>query len=187
VSQLATWAHVREPDGGSGAELAWRSLERQSFFTRASVFPESWLGIWTAPDALESRPPGGTWSSPVTPMTDFPALNQNPHSMALLALLRVAGIEPVADGLRIAPRVPRNAWILDLPLLRLSVDPGGIDLTYRPVVSTRRTFRFEVPAESGTWPCEVDGVPLTAPVESGFAQVGVDVTARSPVRIRVLR
>lgn len=177
MSQLLTWGYTRFSD-----ELAWRSLERHTLFTRAETFPESWIGIWTGPDALESKGSGGTWSSIVTPMTDFPALNQNPHAMALLAALRVAGIEPTGDGLRIDPHVPRERFVLDFPLIRLDVDGERIEITYRPIVDGARVLHVRVPSESGTWEVTVDGRVQIAPVSAGFAAVPIDMrTGRSIV------
>jgi hypothetical protein len=45
-----------------------------------------WLGVMAGPDGWNSiggSYPGGTWVSPVTPMTDFPVSNSNPDSMFL--------------------------------------------------------------------------------------------------------
>ncbi len=182
VSQLLTWGETRV-----SPERAWRSLERQSLFNRAETYPENWIGIWTGPDGLESTPPGGTWASPVTPMTDFPALNQNVHAMALLALLRVAGIEPTTDGLRIAPRIPRDSWVLDFPLVALDVNPVRIAISYRPIVDGTRVLHVEVPRESGSWPVTVDGEASDAPIDSGFAAVPISFRARHPVTVIVPR
>ncbi|MBK7972979.1 MAG: hypothetical protein IPK07_06755 [Deltaproteobacteria bacterium] len=182
VSQLLTWGYTRASD-----ELAWRSLDRHALYTRAETFPENWIGIWTGPDALESRGSGGTWTSPVTPMTDFPAINQNPHAMMLLALLRVAGIEPSADGLRIDPHLPRDSYVLDLPLVRLDVDATRIALTYRPIVDGSRTFRVRIAAETGSWPVTVDGREVTTPVADGFAAVAIRARTGRPVTVVVPR
>jgi len=132
ISHLLTWGYARS--GRSG--LAWRSLCRNTFAVHAEQYPAIWFGIWSGPDAfngLDSALPGGTWESPITPMTDFPAMNANPDSMALLALIRVCGIEPSprGDGLIIRPQVPRDRFVLDLPLLYLEVDRGKIRGEYR--------------------------------------------------------
>ncbi|MAS37439.1 MAG: hypothetical protein CL610_25795 [Anaerolineaceae bacterium] len=131
VSQLLTWGYVRRyPD------LAWRSFINHTFATKAEVYPDTWMNIWTGPDGINGpnkSEPGGTYHTPpVTPMTDFPAMNNNQHALALLAMLRVCGIEPSAagDGLRIAPQMPDH-YALDLPLLRLNVTPSRIDGEYR--------------------------------------------------------
>lgn len=142
ISQLLTWGYARgRPD------LAWRSLHRNTFAAHAIAFPNVWFNIWTGPDGVNGKHaanPGGTWASPVTPMCDYPAQNCNPHAMALLGLLRVCGIEPIGDGLRIAPQAPPERFTLDMPLLRLEVAPGRIAGEYRPAATTRRTLHVRL-------------------------------------------
>lgn len=132
VSQLLTWGYTK----AGRADLAWRSLNRNTFAMHAEQYPAIWFGIWGAPDGingLNSPVPGGTWSSTLTPMTDFPVMNANADAMALLGMLRVCGIEPSADGkgLVIRPQVPRKRWVLDTKLIRLEVDGGKIKGEYR--------------------------------------------------------
>ncbi len=132
VSQLLTWGYVR----AGRADLAWRSLNRNTFAMHAEEYPAIWFGIWGGPDGINGTAtaiPGGTWSSALTPMTDFPVMNANADAMALLGMLRVCGIEPSADGkgLVIRPQVPRKRWVLDVPLIRLEVDGGTIKGEYR--------------------------------------------------------
>ena len=132
VSQLLTWGYTRSRH----QSLAWRSLKRHTFSTRARAFPARWYSVWSGPDginAADAADPGGTWHSPVTPMTDFPVMNANQDAMALLAMLRVCGIEPApeGDGLTIAPQAPPERFVLDLPLIYLDVAPGRIAGEYR--------------------------------------------------------
>jgi hypothetical protein len=139
VSQLLTWAYARTSRG----QLAWRSLNRNTYAMHSHAYPDIWINTWSGPDGingLKSDRPGGTWFSPITPMTDFPVMNANQDAMALLGLLRVCGIEPApqGDGLLIHPRAPRDSFVLDMPLLRLEVSPGRILLHYRAIVSASR-------------------------------------------------
>lgn len=163
ISQLLTWGYSRRRP-----ELAWRSLLNNTFAAHAAAFPDIWFGIWSGPDGTSSiaakKNPGGTWASPVTPMTDFPVMNNNPHSMTLFALLRVCGIEPTesGDGLRIAPQIP-DRYRLDLPLLSLDVKPGSIQVEYRAAVDGTRAFYIRiaenaqnVAANMGDQPCELE-------------------------------
>ncbi|MBI1258200.1 MAG: hypothetical protein GC204_12075 [Chloroflexi bacterium] len=149
ISQLLTWGYCR-----SAPEWAWRSLLRQTLAVHAEIFPETWVGIWTAPDALFTKTsqenPGGTWQSAATPMIDFPAMNSNAHAMPLLGLLRVCGVEPAPNGkgLLIDPHVPRDQFTLDMPLLRLDIAPGSITGAYRAIVSGERTLYVTVPASA---------------------------------------
>lgn len=132
VSQLLTWGYAR----AGKAALAWRSLNRNTFAMHAHQYPAIWFGIWGAPDGINGVAdalPGGTWSSALTPMTDFPTMNANADAMALLGLIRVCGIEPAEDGsgLVIRPLVPRKRFVLDTPLLRIEVDGKTIRGEYR--------------------------------------------------------
>ncbi len=146
VSQLLTWGYCR-----SRPDLAWRSLLRHTLIAHAAVFPEIWINVWSGPDGTYCRGsainPGGTWQSAATPMTDFPVMNNNPHAMALLGLLRVCGIEPTDDGqgLLIDPHVPREHFTLDTALLRLDISPGCIAGEYRAVANGERTLMVRVP------------------------------------------
>jgi hypothetical protein len=144
IAQFLTWGYSR-----SRPDLAWEELQKLSFANHAIYFPNVWYGIWTAPDSLnpvdDPKYPGGTWVSPVTPMTDFPALNSNPHAMSLLSLIRLAGLEPLADGLRIAPRIPKDSFTLDLPLIKIVVGKETISGEYRAVVDGKRTLYVEIP------------------------------------------
>jgi hypothetical protein len=160
ISQLLTWGYTRcRPD------LAWRSLHRNTFAAHAIAFPNVWFNIWTGPDGVNGKHAanaGGTWVSPVTPMCDYPAQNCNPHAMALLGLLRVCGIEPVGDGLRIAPQAPPERFTLDLPLLRLEVAPGRIAGEYRPVVPTVRVLHVKLPTGASKVVAKVGGQSVGA-------------------------
>jgi len=152
ISQLMTWGYKR----AGRAELAWRSLNRNTFAAHATEYPAVWFGTWSGPDGIQGldarKPdiPGGSWSSPLTPMTDFPVMNANPDAMALLGLLRVCGIEPASngDGLVIQSAVPRERFILDLPLLRLEVEAHKISGEYRSVNDGERTLYVYPPGES---------------------------------------
>ncbi len=165
IGQLLTWAYsLYRPD------LAWASLKKQTFAAHAEAFPTVWTGIWSGPDGFNGKQmpnPGGTWASAITPMTDFPVGNANPHAMALLGLLRVCGIRPVADGLILAPQAPPETFVLDMPLLRLEVEPDRIAGEYRPVVDGDRVLHVHVPASADGLTACLDGRSLA--IERGLS------------------
>jgi hypothetical protein len=173
VSQLLTWGYARR-----WPELAWRSFINHTFATKAEVYPNTWMNIWTGPDGINGpglAEPGGTYeTAPVTPMTDFPAMNNNQHALALLALLRVCGIEPGAsgDGLRIAPQVP-DRYVLDVPLLRLDVAPQRISGEYRAHSSGTRALSIRLPARPAAVEARVNGQSVmdAAPDTDGFVRL----------------
>ena len=148
VSQLLTWGYQH-----SRPDLAWRSLNRHTFAIHANVFPSVWFNIWTGPDGTNSSKmpnPGGTWASPVTPMTDLPGMNANQDSMALLGLLRVCGIEPsrTGSGLDITPKAPVDRYVLKTELLDLDVAPGRIAGAYHGANDGSITLHIAVPVHA---------------------------------------
>jgi len=158
VSQLLTWAYAR----CNRVELAWRSLNRNTFAMHSHVYPNVWFNTWSGPDGINgfgSASPGETWASPITPMTDFPVMNANQDALSLLGLLRVCGIEPApkGDGLTIHPRVPRDHFVLDLPLLRLEVSPGKIAGEYRAAVSGSRKLYIHIPNKATNVTASLNG------------------------------
>ncbi len=160
ISQLLTWGYTR-----SRPDLAWRSLQRNTFAAHAEAFPNIWINIWSGPDGVNSSD-GGTWCSPLTPMTDFPVMNANQDAMALLGLLRVCGIEPAprCDGLIIAPKPPPERFVLDLPLLRLDVTPGRIAGEYRAAVDGERVLYVRPPQGAMDMTASVNGRILNQPL-----------------------
>jgi len=178
ISQLLTWGYTR-----SRPDLAWRSLQRNTFAAHAQAYGDVWINTWSGPDAINgpgAENPGGTWVSPVTPMTDFPAMNANQDAMALLGLLRACGIEPAptGDGLLIAPQAPPERFILDMPLLRLDVAPGRITGEYRAVVNGSRVLHVRVPRGAGDIQATLNGIPLN-PIGPGTPEVVLPLVFRA--------
>jgi Glycosyl hydrolase 36 superfamily, catalytic domain len=146
ISQLMTWAYARHRPAA-----AWRSLDEHLYATHAQTFPAQWMGILEGPDGFDSAgSAGGTWSSPVTPMTDFPVANMNPEAMMFVGLLRTAGVEPVADGLLISPRndPAHRTYTVDLPLLRLDVTPSKVAGVYRAKNAGSLVLHVNVPGKT---------------------------------------
>lgn len=119
ITALLTWGYTK-----SRPDLAFRSLKNHTMAATARALPDQWFGIWSGPDGL--IPTGGTWSSPATPMTDWPVMNANQHALPLLALVRATGIEPGADGaLHLRPAVLPAPFAVTLPGLSVRVDESG--------------------------------------------------------------
>lgn len=182
VNGLLAWGYAR---AAPTSDRAWRALEAMTLRSHARAFPDMWAGIWSASDgswgATGGDAPGASWSSEVTPMTDFPVMNNNAHALPLLAALRLAGIEPLLDGsgLRIATPPIRDAAEsveLDTPLLRLSLAPGVVRGSYRPVVSTTRAILVEAPAGATVTAARLDGADVSVP--AGATEIRLVTNAR---------
>lgn len=186
VSQLATWGYSRT----GRHHLAWRSLNRNTYAAHSTAYPNIWINTWSGPDGVNGTAadqPGWTWSSFVTPMTDFPVMNANQDAMALLGLLRVCGIEPApdGDGLLIQPHVPRERFVLDVPLLKLEVSPTRTLVEYRAIVSGTRTLYIRFTGSDVT--VRVDGETRGDVERRGdLAVIPIAFAAGQTVRIEVV-
>lgn len=184
ISHLLTWGYTR-----SHPELAWRSFYRNTFLAHSETFPKIWFHTWSGPDGVNGtdalRNPGGTWTSPVTAMTDFPITNNNPHAMALLAMMRICGVEPTAagDGLRIAPQKPQR-YRLDLPLLQLDVRDNAISGTYRPIADGQRKLYIAVPPNH-TLEVRLNGQLVNTTLVEDTVVLELDMTTGHPITFGV--
>lgn len=97
-------------------------------------------------------------------MTDFPVMNMNRHSGPLLDAIRLAGIDPLGDRIRISPLVPFARFSLRLPLLSVAYLEDRHRGSYRPVAAGIFRFRVRLPAglSAGNWRLFVDGAPAAA-------------------------
>ncbi|MBC8099168.1 MAG: hypothetical protein H7Y11_06975 [Armatimonadetes bacterium] len=178
ISQLLTWGYLRS----GRADLAWRSFNRHTFAVHSTFYPDMWLNTWSGPDGINGTAAGtaagGTWASPLTPMQDFPVMNANQDSMALLALIRLAGIEPAraGDGLRIAPSIPRDRWTLVTRLLTLEVEPGRIAGRYNAIANGSRSLYMRVPVGASAVQAWVDGQPVADAVLDAEGDIVLRIT-----------
>lgn len=171
ISQLLTWGYAHS----GKSDRAWHSFTHNTYTEHARIFPDVWFNIWTGPDGVNSTD-GRTWSSPLTPMTDFPAMNANQDAMALLGMLRVCGIEPAptGDGLIITPPTLPKLFALDMPLLRLEKEPGRIAGEYRAIVKGQRVLHVRVPGDAVEVSATLDGQSVTG-IPRGATEVTLKI------------
>lgn len=174
TNSLLTWAYsLTRPD------YAWESLKKNTLATHAEAYPNLWYGIWSGPDsynAPESSRPGEAAAHYATALTDFPVMNMNQHANPLLALIKIAGIFPEKDGIRISPAIPLKRWTLDLPLLGISYSPGSISGYYQGMTGGTMTMTVTIPdivdpssvvveAGGGTVPFTLSGRDVSFPLD----------------------
>jgi len=152
ISQLLTWGYGRLDD-----ERAFGHLARNSLAARAQAHPDVWFHVWSGPDGANASD-GKTWSSPVTPMTDFPTMNNNVHAMAMLGALRVAGLEARPAGLAVFPHVPSRKLALRTELVDLDQDPTHLRIVWRATPGITRTLSLTPPRGQSIAEVQVDGV-----------------------------
>ncbi len=158
ISAILTEGYARtRPD------LAWAHYVRNTMAAHAKAYPDVWFGIWSGPDGLNGPGgdrPGGTWFSPLTPMTDYPVQNNNQHAMPLYATIRMAGVVATARGLRIDPRVPDKTFSLRTQIVDVSMAPGSLHVVYRPTGLAHRRVELVAPAGEVVTSATLNGVPL---------------------------
>lgn len=155
ISAPLTWGYAR-----SDPARAWQHFTRNTMAAHAQTFPDVWYGIWSGPDGVSSQS-GLAWKSQVTPMTDFPVQNNNYHAMPLFAALKLAGVEAIASGLVISPRVPQRSFALRTSVIELSQRGATISGRYRPGGKTLRTLRIEAPEGERVKSARVNGAAVT--------------------------
>ncbi len=143
IDFLLTWAY-----GLYDAKNAWTSLIKNSMAHHANLYPNLWYGIWSGPDAYNAdyaKRPGETYYHLPTPTTDFPVMNLNLHANFLTALIKLCGIEPDAEGLTIAPKLPFQNFSLKTPLIELRMKEYQVEGAYTPQCSGPICLRFRKP------------------------------------------
>lgn len=179
ISVLWTWGLARS----GRMEAAWDHLAKNTMHSHALAFPAVWYGTWSAPDGLSSRS-GQSWSSPATPMRDFPVQNNNAHALPLFAAIKAAGVETTAYGLRIAPGQTTRPFSFRSELLDLEWDGARLQGRYSwPALSDDRRpqVELELPADI----VHVNGEPVApqprvriAPLTADSPHVRFDVSTR---------
>jgi hypothetical protein len=175
INSLLTWGY-----GKYDPEKAWESLTKNSLTNHAEVYPDTWYGIWSGPDAFNASyapRPGETYYHMFTPTTDFPIMNLNLHANFITALLKLAGLEPTVDGLTIDPLLPFKRFTLTTPVLEVSVGEKEIQGSYTPRALGEFTLRIKLPRgwNRNTVKCFIDEEPtaFTLVDDKSFAEIPV--------------
>ena len=126
ITHTLVWAATaRRPD------LAWDEFMRNTLGNHTSVYPDIWVGVWSGPDAYNSDwspRPGWTWDIPAFNAFGqrWPIQNVHAHAQPLLSFLRLVGLEPTPEGLRIAPAIPAKDWSIDAPAFGLQYSEDSV-------------------------------------------------------------
>lgn len=166
----------------------WSSLQRNTLFTHATLYPDLWYGIWTGPDSYfgpDAERPGEADAHLATALTDYPALNVHVHLGPIRALLGLLGVRPTAAGLEIAPRLPTESFAVTFPALSIRSAPDRIEIGYVAGADDTIALGLRVPSALRGTPvvAEQDGAGVPVTVDGERAEVRVVV--RGGVRTTV--
>nr|MDO8098703.1 hypothetical protein [Candidatus Njordarchaeota archaeon] len=181
INSQLTWGY-----GKYDVNKAWNSLVKNSMAHHSELYPDTWYGIWSGPDAFNASyapRPGETYYHMFTPTTDFPVMNLNLHANFMTALLKLVGIEPSADGLTVYPILPFKRFRLRTPVLEFMMGDREIKGSYSPRAPGEFTLRVRLPQH---WnkeevKCLVDEkiVPLELVGEPSVAEIQIRLRTRS--------
>lgn len=115
ITHTLVWAAAQR-----NPAMAWDEFMRNTLRNHTATYPDVWVGAWSGPDAYNSdwSPRAGwTWDLPALNVfgQSWPVQNVHTHSQPLLSFLRLAGVEPTAGGVRIAPAFPFKEWSVASP------------------------------------------------------------------------
>ncbi len=170
ISGLLTWGYA-----ASDPERAWGHLTRNTLAAHALTWPTRWYGIWSGPDGISTtgEHAGESWWSPVTPMVDFPVLNNNAHAMPLLALLRTLGVSATARGLELAPHLLGHDLGLRTELFEWKQRGRTLAFDYAVPFNVARVVDVVAPPKSGIASASLDGVDLGVPAGAVRASIPI--------------
>ncbi len=141
-------------------EFAWDEWKKNTLAIHAEYYPEIWYGIWSGPDTYNSelsKTPGGTGFvdpddpnksedavSQLTPVnwTDFPVMNMHPHAWPLYNITSLMGIRFTKEGLIISPKIPKDEYSFNTPLVGFIRTKSDISGWYNP--SNFGKWRIEI-------------------------------------------
>ncbi|MBD3188486.1 hypothetical protein GF325_16770 [Candidatus Bathyarchaeota archaeon] len=128
----------------SDASMALNFMERMSMHHRELVYPRTWYGMWSGPDAYNAwhaDRPGEAFYHVATPMCDFPFANNNLHAGFLSAAARFTGFKASNRGITI-DLAHAESFHFQSPLVNLKKEPYNIEVEFGTWF--KRDFSFNV-------------------------------------------
>ncbi|HUS67685.1 MAG TPA: hypothetical protein VMZ28_24285, partial [Kofleriaceae bacterium] len=160
----------------------WSSLWRNGMAAHAEAFPETWVGVWTAPAAWSGDDPAA--ADPRLPGAgQMPALSAQVPAATLRALFALLGVAPAADALVIDPRVPGETVSVVAPRFELTLRPDVIAGALVPSSGGTVTLHVTLPTglRAGEPTARVDDATVTSTRDGDV--LSFDVTLKKNTRV----
>jgi hypothetical protein len=164
--QVLTWAFAN-----FNVDRAWEELYTTSYHHHADVWPESWVGVLSGPDAY-NHTDGDSWEITGLAMRDFPIQNTNADGMWIRSFFKILGIEGLGDEFSIDVQRAGTMYSISTTIADVAVLDNGVTVTMHPRPALQRrssyqnTLRILLPVgvtaatcTSGSleYSCDVDG------------------------------
>jgi hypothetical protein len=160
-------------------QYAWSELVRNTLATHASVFPRAWDGLLSVDDVCWSyysshpdRCGNGLTSSYDTQILHQPA-------WSLFDVIKLAGIDPTAEGYTIDPHLPFSRFSVRLPLVGVSYEARRVAGYIKPLSGGTLTLQVRIPR--GAKPANVhvwaNGRAAAPAISDGYARFALRTAA----------
>jgi hypothetical protein len=162
VNGWLTWALGRQADVVPGArELAFDELTRNTLRDHARAYPPHRGGTISVDDVCRSHQSSHPEQCGIGIATGYSGQIMHPPAWLLWDTIKLAGIEPTAQGYAIRPMLPMREFSLRLPNVGLEWGPRRAAGYVR--AARRDGLRMAVRAPSGErYRATVDGRPVPA-------------------------
>src|SRR4051794_36930903 len=127
-------------------EYAFDELVRNTLATHATVYPDHWDGVISTDDACRSWYSKDPANCGVGLSTAYAGQIMHQPAWALFDAVKLAGVEPTADGYRIVPSLPMKSFSFELPRVGVTAAPGALRGYVRPEAGGVLRMRVAAPA-----------------------------------------
>jgi len=138
---------------------------RNTLATHATVYPDHWNGVLSTDDACRSWYSKDPANCGVGLSTAYDTQIMHQPAWGLFDAVKLAGVEPTADGYRIVPELPMDTFSLDLPRVGVEASPGSLGGYVR--LEADATLRMRVAAPPGAV-ASVEGRRVPSSREDGL-------------------
>ena len=147
VNGWLTWALSSLNRAVPGASAyAWDEFTRNTLAHHATAYPRHWNGVISVDDACWSYYSSHPDRCGIGLSTTYDTQILHQPAWSLFDAIRLAGVEPTADGYRIRPRLPFTRFSLRLPRIGVRGERGSLRGYLRPEASGRVVLYVAAPA-----------------------------------------
>ena len=162
VNGWLTWALGRQAGVVPAARrLAWDELTRNTLRAHARAYPRHWGGTISVDDVCRSHNSSEPERCGVGIATGYSGQIMHQPAWLLWDVIKLAGLEPTAEGYAIDPVLPMRDFTLRLPDLGLEWRPRRAAGYVRSLRRDRLRMVVRAPS-SGAYRVTVAGRPVTA-------------------------
>jgi glycosyl hydrolase family 36/glycosyl transferase family 36 len=159
--------------GDRDPAYAFDELQRNTLAAHATAYPGHWDGVLSVDDACRSWYSTDPANCGVGLSTAYNTQIMHQPAWSLFDAIKLAGIDPVADGYRIVPRLPLARFSLSLDRVSVQKAPGSLRGSITP--EQGGSLRMRVAAPAG-WVATADG--RRVPASAGGGLLAFDLPTR---------